>query len=535
MPHHRGDIKAANDAYEAALQNNTQISPSIRRIAEQHDVSHATLARRINGTSSPHKVAHTHQQVIKPIEEDALVDFIARHASMGHPPPPSMIIELADHLRRNRLSIESNHDELHNHIEPLGKHWIEKFRERHPQVATSWSRQLDRQRMEGTSKEVLEKWFREYKETLDKNGYEDRYIFNMDETGYAVGASRSTRVMTVVEKWVDGQGRRSAAELWKLHAGKQGQEWVSTLECVSGANTSLPPLVVFKADGPFHSHWRPQDNQLQEWGFITSQNGWSNNFISTLWLKRHFVPLTNPPDPNQRRLLIVDGHGSHMTPQFVAICIANCIDLLVLPSHTSHITQPLDVGPFSTLKAELVHSVDKIAQYNPGTIAKATWLAALAAARENTMTERYIRTGWKKTGLIPFDPSQVKPPTKHQSQATPGHTPLARTPLSSLSSQNSEFMRENGQNLELGIKNHCNSLALAGDLANTRSEVLEKENVELRKVVESKKRTRAGITVGNLNTSKISEIEPFQEIVEYNANRKANRKKKKEQEASLDS
>ena len=122
---------------------------------------------------------------------------------------------------------------------------------------------------------------------------------------------------------------------------------------------ALPPLCVFKADSPFHSHWRPMDDQLNDWGFITSQKGWTSNFISELWLKRHFLPLTTPPDINQRRLLIVDGHDSHMTPSFVANCITNCVDLMVLPSHTSHVTQPLDVGPFSTLKAELVRSVDK--------------------------------------------------------------------------------------------------------------------------------------------------------------------------------
>ena len=54
--------------------------------------------------------------------------------------------------------------------------------------------------------------------------------------------------------------------------------------------------------------------------------------------------------------------------------------------------------------------------------------------------------------------------------------------------------------------------------------------MELRKVVETKKRPRAGITVGNLNTSRISEVEPFEEIVEYNTKRKADRKKKKDLE-----
>src|SRR5271170_1385657 len=43
------------------------------------------------------------------------------------------------------------------------------------------------------------------------------------------------------------------------------------------------------------------------------------------------------------RLLILDGHGSHVTGEFLGYCIQHKIVLLVLPPHTSHLTQPLDV------------------------------------------------------------------------------------------------------------------------------------------------------------------------------------------------
>jgi len=62
-----------------------------------------------------------------------------------------------------------------------------------------------------------------------------------------------------------------------------------------------------------------------------------------------FEPETRRNDV-KRRLLLLDGHGSHLTARFVAFCIGKSIDLVVLPAHTSHLLQPLDVGVFSPLK-----------------------------------------------------------------------------------------------------------------------------------------------------------------------------------------
>ena len=43
-------------------------------------------------------------------------------------------------------------------------------------------------------------------------------------------------------------------------------------------------------------------------------------------------------------LLVIDGHVSHITIDVIEYARLNEIHLLCLPSHTSHILQPLDVG-----------------------------------------------------------------------------------------------------------------------------------------------------------------------------------------------
>ena len=49
-------------------------------------------------------------------------------------------------------------------------------------------------------------------------------------------------------------------------------------------------------------------------------------------------------------MLICDGHDSHITGDFIEFCMDNNILLMILPPHSSHLTQPLDVGVFGALK-----------------------------------------------------------------------------------------------------------------------------------------------------------------------------------------
>jgi hypothetical protein len=51
-----------------------------------------------------------------------------------------------------------------------------------------------------------------------------------------------------------------------------------------------------------------------------------------------------------KRLLILDGHSSHLTAGFDAFCKENGIICLCMPPHSSHLLQPLDVGVFGPLK-----------------------------------------------------------------------------------------------------------------------------------------------------------------------------------------
>ena len=73
----------------------------------------------------------------------------------------------------------------------------------------------------------------------------------------------------------------------------------------------------------------------------------------------------------QRRLLIMNNHNNHITANFIAFYMEHLIDLLILPLHTSHLLQLLDVSMFSPLKRTLVDKIDTVARLDSNHISRA--------------------------------------------------------------------------------------------------------------------------------------------------------------------
>jgi len=225
-------------SYRAQQHIHTKIRSSMRTIAEDFGVHPSTLSYRLRGVTESYSQGHAYRQALTNDEEHCLLDYIRRMSLLGHPLPPYMVYEVADEIRRNRLSMDSPSPlPLPLPFPQLGQNWLAKFRKRHPQVASVWSRQLDTSRLDAATPEKLAPWFAEMGTILDRNRYKPRDIFNMDETGHGIGLTQSTRCLVVRDTETKGKGKKGKAT--KGTAGRQ--EWVTTIECVSAAGRALPP------------------------------------------------------------------------------------------------------------------------------------------------------------------------------------------------------------------------------------------------------------------------------------------------------
>jgi hypothetical protein len=127
------------------------------------------------------------------------------------------------------------------------------------------------------------------------------------------------------------------------------------------------------------------------------------------------------------RLLIVDGHGSHETDDFLYSCFKHRIFIVFLPSHASHVLQPLDVAVFSSLKTAYRSRLSTYINItNSAPINKLVFLQCYHHARTISFTQKNILSGWRATGLWPI---AMAKPLMNPLVVTVPSGPIITTPL----------------------------------------------------------------------------------------------------------
>ena len=106
-------------------------------------------------------------------------------------------------------------------------------------------------------------------------------------------------------------------------------------------------------------------------------------------------------------MLIFDGHGSHVTKEVIEFCQEKKIVLLCLPSHSTHLLQPLDVGVFGPLAGAYKRGVLEATRYADCQLNKVEFLDIYSKARSKAISPKNVKSAWQKTGLFPLNPDIV--------------------------------------------------------------------------------------------------------------------------------
>lgn len=119
-------------------------------------------------------------------------------------------------------------------------------------------------------------------------------------------------------------------------------------------------MIIFKGEGQY-LHWHLDlSAEDKDTVFAHSKKGWTNQVLGVEYLKLIFDPQTKTKvKDNEWRMLIVDGHNSHFSTEFIQYCEANKIALFCIPPHTTHILQPLDVGLFAPLQHHYSRGIEQ--------------------------------------------------------------------------------------------------------------------------------------------------------------------------------
>ncbi|EDN99575.1 hypothetical protein SS1G_02430 [Sclerotinia sclerotiorum 1980 UF-70] len=132
--------------------------------------------------------------------------------------------------------------------------------------------------------------------------------------------------------------------------------------------------------GEYHlSNWYTEGDLPYDWLIKPTINGWTDNETGLEWIK-HFNKHTESRKVGRYRMLVLDGHESHKSPAFQEYCEEHDIILLSLLSHSSHLTQSLDIGCFGSLKYSYSRQIKNFIKAHITHITKTEFFQAFKAA-----------------------------------------------------------------------------------------------------------------------------------------------------------
>lgn len=376
-------------------------------------LSLTTFTRRLNGGLTKIESANA-REVMLPGETEALLDHLVTSAKRGFPLNRKSLKEAALGILEARLGGHAY----------LGKGWSTRFFRRHSGILrTHWGQTLDMKRGRAVNPATNETYFKLLKETLgvQEDGSQTilpENIYGCDESGFMQGVAETGRVIGLA-----GAGGQHVLR----HINRETTTVLVTI-CADG--TSLPPLVIFKGkhfqvswnrNNPlgcrsvFASHLSTNDSPLCS--LAHSENGWITQELGVGYLQT-FIDETKEKCKGRTRVLLVDGHTSHCTYEFLKLAADNNIIILCYPPHATHVYQGLDVACFGTMKKYWHEACEAYESVANKRVSKAKFLEVFADPYRKAFTSDLIKSAFRRTGVVPYDPSVISPEMLAPSEAT---------------------------------------------------------------------------------------------------------------------
>jgi hypothetical protein len=111
----------------------------------------------------------------------------------------------------------------------------------------------------------------------------------------------------------------------------------------------------------------------------------------------------------QKRLLIIDGHLSHIIETFINIAIDRNILLIVFPPYCTHRLQLLDISVFSPLATAYLKGLNEYIHVSQGfsSMTKRLFWSLFWPAWDIAVSKKNIMSGFSRAGIEPFNPLVV--------------------------------------------------------------------------------------------------------------------------------
>ena len=167
---------------------------------------------------------------------------------------------------------------------------------------------------------------------MDESTYLSQNKYYFYETGFKVGCLHGRLVVTHTDQ--------KAVYM----AGSHYRESLTIIETVSADRRVVDLMAIIQ--GVIFEEKHFNNNITNSTILAMSESSFTNNQLALSYI-RHFTKQTQlSQHPVAKRLILMDKHSSHLTFKWVKYCEDNDIVYFLLPLHSTHLLQPLDIGLF---------------------------------------------------------------------------------------------------------------------------------------------------------------------------------------------
>ncbi|KAJ8963711.1 hypothetical protein NQ314_005432 [Rhamnusium bicolor] len=328
---------------------------------------------------------YTSNQVFTVQEEESLEKYFIKSSQiqygLTYHQAQTLAYEFAIHCNKNNIPKSWIENKL------AGLFWMQSFMKRHPKLSLRLPENTSLARSTAFNRHTVNEFFTNYISITTKYKFTPDRIYNIDESGIST-ILPCPRVIAETGKKQVGQAV----------SGKRGQ-LLTFVGIINATGNALPPAIIFP-------RVRYKDYFLNgaptgSLG-LASKSGWMTSplFVD---LFKHFQKITNSSKENPT-LILIDNHETHCSITAINYARNHGIHLLSFPPHTSHKLQPLDVGVYSSFKANCKTAFNNWMATNPGKQITIYDIPALSnIAFKNSFTIKNITSSFKKSGLWPIN------------------------------------------------------------------------------------------------------------------------------------
>src|ERR1700716_3377306 len=203
----------------------------------------------------------------------------------------------------------------------------------------------------------------------------------------------------------------------------ENRKSVTVIESICAIGQVQPPIIIVQGRQHMESWYNEKlsGNEL----VLLSDSGYTNSELAMIFLD-HFIKHTEAGPNKPMKVLLMDSHTSHTTPEFVLRATEMNIHPYPFPSHLTHVMQPLDVGVFQPYKHWHKKAVQHAMRALDIDYNVASFFRDLAEIRENTFKKGTILGAFREAGMWPINSKEA---VKKMKVYAPPERPLSPTQI----------------------------------------------------------------------------------------------------------